>query len=87
MFNSQLFSFIFQVTKEELAKLVQGFDKQEILTSGGVTLAGQRYIYLSGSDRVVRAKLGRNGVHCMKTQQGSFIVFLFFKFSIFKYLN
>lgn len=62
--------FVFQVTKEELAKLVQGFDKQEILTSGGVTLAGQRYIYLSGSDRVVRAKLGRNGVHCMKTQQG-----------------
>lgn len=61
---------LFQVTKEELAKLVQGFDKQEILTSGGVTLAGSRYIYLSGSDRVVRAKLGRNGVHCMKTQQG-----------------
>jgi len=59
----------FEVTKEELAKLVLGFDKQEILTSGGVTLAGQRYIYLSGSDRVVRAKLGRNGVHCMKTQQ------------------
>jgi len=59
----------FEVTKEELAKLVQGFDKQDILTSGGVTLAGSRYIYLSGSDRVIRAKLGRSGVHCMKTQQ------------------
>lgn len=59
-----------QVSKEELAKLVQGFDKQEILTSGGVTLAGQRYIYLSGTDRVIRAKLGKVGVHCMKTQQG-----------------
>jgi len=59
----------FEVTKEELAKLVQGFDKQEILTSGGVTLAGQRYIYLSGTDRVIRAKLGKVGVHCMKTQQ------------------
>ena len=62
---------MFQVTKDELAKLVQGFDKQEILTSGGVTLAGARYIYLSGTDRVIRAKLGRNGVHCMKTQQGN----------------
>ncbi|CRK94366.1 CLUMA_CG007879, isoform A [Clunio marinus] len=59
----------FEVSKEELAKLVQGFEKQEILTSGGVTLAGQRYIYLSGTDRVVRAKLGKVGVHCMKTQQ------------------
>lgn len=59
----------FDVTKEELAKLVQGFDKTEILTSGGVTLAGQRHIYLSGTDRVIRAKLGKIGVHCMKTQQ------------------
>ncbi|XP_070500427.1 profilin [Chironomus tepperi] len=59
----------FDITKEELAKLVQGFDKTEILTSGGVTLAGQRHIYLSGTDRVVRAKLGKTGVHCMKTQQ------------------
>lgn len=74
-----LFSFstlvYFQVTKEELAKLVQGFEKQDILTSSGVTLAGNRYIYLSGTDRVVRAKLGKVGVHCMKTQQGESFVF------------
>ncbi|XP_023175125.1 profilin [Drosophila hydei] len=59
----------FEVTKEELAKLISGFDQQDLLTSNGVTLAGQRYIYLSGTDRVVRAKLGRSGVHCMKTTQ------------------
>jgi profilin len=59
----------FEVTKEELARLVAGFDKQDLLTSGGVTLAGQRYIYLSGTDRVIRAKLGKVGVHCMKTTQ------------------
>ena len=64
-----------QVTKEELAKLVQGFEKTEILTGGGVTLAGQRYIYLSGSDRVIRAKLGKIGVHCMKTAQGKMIIY------------
>lgn len=62
-----------QVSKEELTKLVQGFDKQDILTSSGVTLAGQRYIYLSGSDRVIRAKLGKIGVHCVKTAQGKFM--------------
>ena len=59
----------FDATREELAKLVQGFEKQDILQSSGVTLAGSRYIYLSGTDRVVRAKLGKVGVHCMKTTQ------------------
>uniref|UniRef100_A0A6M2DMQ0 Profilin n=1 Tax=Xenopsylla cheopis TaxID=163159 RepID=A0A6M2DMQ0_XENCH len=59
----------FEVTKDELSKLVAGFDNQELLTSGGVTLAGQRFIYLSGTDRVVRAKFGKIGVHCMKTTQ------------------
>lgn len=61
---------LFQVSKDELTKLVQGFDKQDILTSSGVTLAGNRYIYLSGTDKVIRAKLGKVGVHCVKTQQG-----------------
>ncbi|KAL0274440.1 UNVERIFIED_CONTAM: hypothetical protein PYX00_006863 [Menopon gallinae] len=59
----------FEVSKDELLKLVQGFDDQDSLTSGGVTLAGTRYIYLSGTDRVIRAKLGKVGVHCMKTTQ------------------
>lgn len=70
-----MYYFCSQVTKEELAKLVQGFEKQDILTSSGVTLAGNRYIYLSGTDRVVRAKLGKVGVHCMKTTQGEFYKF------------
>jgi len=59
----------FEVREEEISKLVQGFDKPDILAAGGVTLAGQRYIYLSGTERIIRAKLGRNGVHCMKTAQ------------------
>jgi profilin len=59
----------FEVAKEEIVKLVAGFDDQSTLQGAGVTLAGQRYIYLSGTDRVIRAKLGKIGVHCMKTQQ------------------
>ena len=35
----------------------------------GVTIAGTRYMYLSSTDRVVRAKKGTNGVHAIKTQQ------------------
>lgn len=59
----------FNVTPEELTRLVQGFENVDTLTSGGVTLAGSRYIYLSGTDKVIRAKLGKVGVHCVKTQQ------------------
>lgn len=47
-----------------------GFENESLLTSGGVTIAGTRYIYLSGTDRIIRAKLGKVGVHCMKTTQG-----------------
>lgn len=61
-----------QISKDEVAKIVAGFENESLLTSGGVTIAGARYIYLSGTDRIIRAKLGKVGVHCMKTQQGEF---------------
>lgn len=59
----------FEISKDEVAKIVAGFENESLLTSGGVTIAGSRYIYLSGTDRIIRAKLGKVGVHCMKTQQ------------------
>ncbi|CAH0700514.1 unnamed protein product [Spodoptera exigua] len=59
----------FEISKDEVAKIVAGFDNESMLTSGGLTIAGTRYIYLSGTDRIIRAKLGKVGVHCMKTQQ------------------
>ncbi|XP_034826940.1 profilin [Maniola hyperantus] len=59
----------FDISKDEVGKIVAGFENESLLTSGGVTIAGTRYIYLSGTDRIIRAKLGKVGVHCMKTQQ------------------
>ncbi|GBP59320.1 Profilin [Eumeta japonica] len=59
----------FEISKDEVAKIVAGFENESLLTSGGITIAGTRYIYLSGTDRIIRAKLGKVGVHCMKTQQ------------------
>ncbi|XP_049870469.1 profilin [Pectinophora gossypiella] len=59
----------FEISKDEVGKIVAGFENESLLTSGGVTIAGTRYIYLSGTNRIIRAKLGKVGVHCMKTQQ------------------
>jgi len=68
-----LVSFV-QVSKEELTKLVQGFEDRDLLIQNGLTLASVRYFYLSGTDKVIRAKLGKVGVHCMKTHQGKYFV-------------
>uniref|UniRef100_A0A2H8TJC5 Profilin n=2 Tax=Melanaphis sacchari TaxID=742174 RepID=A0A2H8TJC5_9HEMI len=59
----------FDVSKEELSKIALGFENQDTLTSSGITLASVRYIYLSGTDKVIRAKQGKVGAHCVKTQQ------------------
>lgn len=60
----------FQVDTSEILAVVKGFDDAGALAANGVTLAGTRHIYLSGTDRVIRAKLGKVGVHCVKTTQG-----------------
>ena len=36
----------------------------------GVMVGGVKYMFLSANDRVVRAKKGTSGVHCIKTVQG-----------------
>lgn len=52
-----------------MSKIALGFENQDTLTSSGITLASVRYIYLSGTDKVIRAKQGKVGAHCVKTQQ------------------
>merc|ERR1712154_485121 len=39
------------------------------LTMNGVTVGGTKYMFLSANDRVVRARKGQSGVHCIKTVQ------------------
>jgi profilin len=57
------------VTPEELKTLISKYGDTDKLAQSGVTIAGTRYMYLSSTDRVVRAKKGTNGVHAIKTQQ------------------
>jgi hypothetical protein len=67
--NSLRGSDFFQVTPEELKALISKYGDTDKLAQSGVTIAGTRYMYLSSTDRVVRAKKGTNGVHAIKTQQ------------------
>jgi profilin len=66
----------FKVTPEELKVLISKYGDTDKLAQSGVTIAGTRYMFLSNTDRVVRAKKGTNGVHAIKTQQ-TFIVCLY----------
>lgn len=59
----------FQVTPEELKTLISKYDNTDTLASSGVVIAGTKYMFLSRSDKVVRAKKGTSGVHCIKTTQ------------------
>jgi len=62
----------FSVQPDELKDLIGKFSSVDQLASTGVTVAGTRYMYLSSEDRalkVVRAKKGTSGVHCIKTTQ------------------
>jgi len=60
-------------TPEELAKLSASFSDQLPLTMSGVVIGGEKFVYLSGTDRVIRGKKGKSGVHAMKTLQAVLI--------------
>lgn len=53
-----------------MTALLNGMKDSSQFYTNGVHVAGVRYIYLSGSDAIVRARKGTDGVHCTKTNQG-----------------
>jgi hypothetical protein len=59
------------VTVEELKSLLAKYSNTESLAQTGVTVGGKKYMFLSSTDRVVRARKGTSGVHCIKTVQGT----------------
>lgn len=56
-------------TSAELSKLSSSFSDQSNLAMTGVVIGGEKFFYLSGTDRVIRCKKGKNGLHAMKTLQ------------------
>ena len=66
-----------QITAEELRSLIGKFANTDQLAQTGVTVAGTKYMYLSSTDKVIRAKKGTSGVHAIKTTQSEFKAFFF----------
>eukprot|EP00094_Tigriopus_californicus_P009575 TCALIF_09231-PA protein Name:"Similar to chic Profilin (Drosophila melanogaster)" AED:0.10 eAED:0.10 QI:0/0/0/1/1/1/2/0/150 len=60
----------FNVTQAELSTLISKYTNTEELALSGVTIAGVRYMFLSNTDKVIRAKKGTSGIHTIKTTQG-----------------
>ena len=73
--SSQILKIIlFQASVEELKTLLSRYASTDELAMNGVTVGGTKYMYISSTDRVVRAKKGTSGLHCIKTVQGKLCV-------------
>jgi len=59
----------FEVTAAELKTIAANFGQTDVLAMNGVKAAGQKYMFLSSTDKIIRAKKGTSGVHIMKTVQ------------------
>jgi len=59
----------FTVTPEELKGLIAKFGNEDSMAQTGINVAGTKYMYLSSTDKVIRAKKGTSGVHVIKTTQ------------------
>ncbi|KAK2717472.1 profilin-like [Artemia franciscana] len=57
------------VAQQELVTLATNYANHEYFQANGLTLAGTRYIFLSASDRVIRGKKMKQGIHCIKTEK------------------
>jgi profilin len=59
----------FVVTPEELRALIGKYADTSLLAQGGIMIGAKKYMYLSSTDKVIRAKKGTSGVHAIKTTQ------------------
>merc|ERR1711862_187070 len=59
----------FNASVEELKTLLSRYAGTDELAMNGVTVGGTKYMFISSTDRVVRAKKATSGVHCIKTVQ------------------
>ena len=75
----------FGVTSEELRSLIGKYADTSLLAQSGVTVAGKNYMYLSSTDKVIRAEKRDYGsdcrVHAFKTTQNYIVCVYYNHFS------
>ena len=52
------------------------YSSTDQMAMNGITVGGTKYMFLSANERVVRARKGQSGVHCIKTVQGTTAILL-----------
>ena len=64
-----VFLFIFfQITQAELASIVSSMGKVKVLAASGTRLGGEKYMYISSTDEILRCKKGTGGFHAAKSK-------------------
>ncbi|XP_042242902.1 profilin-like [Homarus americanus] len=65
----------FCVSAQEVKTLALSFDNPADLHMKGMIVGGTKYFFLSGTDEVLRAKKGTNGIIACKTKTGVIIAY------------
>ena len=63
----------FDLQAAEAKTFATNYTKVSHFQANGVVLAKTKYVFLSGTDRVLRGKKDKEGIHCMKTNTGIII--------------
>ncbi|KAI7825103.1 profilin II [Gamsiella multidivaricata] len=63
----------FSVAPTELQKLIAAFEDSNDIQANGLFLDGRKYFYLRSGDNSIYARLGAEGVTCVKTTQAILI--------------
>ena len=63
----------FDLQAAEAKTFATNYSKVSHFQANGVVLAKTKFVFLSGTDSVLRGKKNKEGVHCMKTKTGIII--------------
>lgn len=59
----------FTVSVDELKTMLARYSAPDQMAMSGVFIGATKYMYLSSNDKIIRAKKGTSGLHCIKTTQ------------------
>ncbi|TOF85675.1 hypothetical protein CGJ15_25785 [Vibrio parahaemolyticus] len=63
------------ISPQEAQTLAAAFKDSSVLVEKGMFVGGERFVYLSGDDEVLRGRKGQTGLHVSKTKSAIIIGF------------